>query len=75
MQLKPGMDVNANKSAKKSAFMAKIKPKTVSATPVANTPAQNEQQIADDGEKNAQIAFLTEELNNIKQENDYLKAQ
>lgn len=46
--------------------MAKIKPKTVSATPVANTPAQNEQQIADDGEKNAQIAFLTEELNNIK---------
>ena len=69
------MDLNANKSAKESAFKAKIKPKTVSATPVANTAAQNEQQIADDGEKNAQIAFLTDELNNIKQENDYLKAQ
>ncbi len=53
MQLKPGMDVNANKSAKKSAFMAKIKPKTASAQPVANTAAQNDQQIADDGEKNA----------------------
>jgi hypothetical protein len=39
MQLKPGMDLNANKSAKKSAFMAKIKPKSVSATPVANTAA------------------------------------
>jgi len=75
MQLKPGMDLNANKSAKKSAFMAKIKPKSVSATPVANTAAQNEQQINEDGEKNAQIAFLTEEINNLKQENDYLKAQ
>lgn len=69
------MDLNANKSAKKSAFMAKIKPKSVSATPVANTAAQNEQQINEDGEKNAQIAFLTEEINNLKQENDYLKAQ
>ena len=68
------MDVNANKSAKKSAFMAKIKPKTVSATPVANSAAQNNQQIADDSEKNAQIANLTEELNNIKQENEYLQA-
>jgi hypothetical protein len=66
MQLKPGMDLNANKSAKKSAFMAKIKPKSVSATPVANTAAQNEQQINEDGEKNAQIAFLTEEINNLK---------
>ena len=66
MQLKPGMDVNANKSAKKSPFMAKIKPKSVSATPVANTAAQNEQQINEDGEKNAQIAFLTEEINNLK---------
>ena len=46
--------------------MAKIKPKTVSATPVANTAAQNEQQINEDGEKNAQIAFLTEEINNLK---------
>lgn len=55
--------------------MAKIKPKSVSATPVANTAAQNEQQINEDGEKNAQIAFLTEEINNLKQENDYLKAQ
>lgn len=60
------MDLNANKSAKKSAFMAKIKPKSVSATPVANTAAQNEQQINEDGEKNAQIAFLTEEINNLK---------
>ena len=66
MQLKPGMDLNANKSAKKSAFMAKIKPKSVSSTPVANTAAQNEQQINEDGEKNAQIAFLTEEINNLK---------
>jgi hypothetical protein len=66
MQLKPGMDLNANKSAKKSAFMAKIKPKSVSATPVANTAAQNEQQINEDGEKNARIAFLTEEINNLK---------
>jgi hypothetical protein len=38
MQLKPGMDVNANKSAKKSAFMAKLKPKTAQASPVQNTP-------------------------------------
>jgi len=60
------MDLNANKSAKKSAFMAKIKPKSVSATPVANTAAQNEQQINEDGEKNAQIAFLTDEINNLK---------
>lgn len=60
------MDLNANKSAKKSAFMAKIKPKSVSATPVANTAAQNEQQINEDGEKNARIAFLTEEINNLK---------
>lgn len=72
MQLKPGMDVNANKSAKKSAFMAKIKPKSVSETPVVN---QAEQPVVDDGEKNAQIAFLTEENNNLKQENEYLKAQ
>lgn len=38
MQLKPGMDVNANKSAKKSAFMAKLKPKTAQTSPVQNTP-------------------------------------
>jgi hypothetical protein len=37
MQLKPGMDVNANKSAKKSAFMAKIKPKSASAQVFAET--------------------------------------
>ena len=37
MQLKPGMDVNANKSAKKSAFMAKIKPNTTPAQVVADT--------------------------------------
>jgi hypothetical protein len=36
MQLKPGMDLNVNKSAKKSAFMAKLKPKTA-ATPFAKS--------------------------------------
>ena len=71
MQLRPGMDLNVNKSATKSDF---FKPKTQD-TAVANTPAQNEQQVFDDGEKSAQIASLTEEVNNLKQENDYLKSQ
>ena len=53
--------------------MAKLKPKS-GAQATVSTPVVQQQSV-DDGEKDAQIAGLTEELNNLKQENEYLKAQ
>lgn len=51
IQLKPGMDLNANKKANQNSV---FKPKSIQSTPVASSSNQN----ADDGQKDAQIASL-----------------